>query len=80
MEVNLSGDEMKVYVGIDIEKDKFDRCAMDRDSNILLRGVNYLNNKEEFTKFSETLKILGTDASHLMIAMESTVIYRMPLY
>ncbi len=80
MEVNLSGDEMKVYVGIDIEKDKFDRCAMDRDSNILLRGVNYLNNKEEFTKFSETLKILGTDASHLMIAMKSTVIYRMPLY
>ncbi len=80
MEVNLSGDEMKVYVGIDIEKDKFDWCAMDRDSNILLRGGNCLNNKKEFTKFSETLKILGTDASHLMIAMESTVIYRMPLY
>ncbi len=72
MEVNQSGGEMKVYVGIDIEKDKFDRCAMDLDNNILLRGGNCLNNTDEFTKFSETLKILGTDASHLIIVMEST--------
>ncbi len=31
---------MKIYVGIDIAKDKFDYCAMDDTLNILCRGSN----------------------------------------
>ena len=36
----LSGDEMKVYLGIDMAKDKFDYCATDDSLNILCRGSN----------------------------------------
>ena len=31
---------MKIYVGIDMAKDKFDYCAMDDTFNILCRGIN----------------------------------------
>ncbi len=71
---------MKVYVGIDMAKDKFDYCAMDRESNILLRGSNRLNNTTEFNKFSETLKALNLHGTGIVIAMESTGIYHIPLY
>ena len=39
----LAGDTMKIYVGIDMAKDKFDYCAMDDILNILCRGSNKEN-------------------------------------
>ena len=36
----LTSDEMKVYLGIDMAKDKFDYCAMDVTLNILCKGSN----------------------------------------
>ncbi|MCL4448026.1 MAG: hypothetical protein M0Z77_09630 [Thermoplasmatales archaeon] len=52
---------MRVYVGIDMAKDKFDYCAMDRDNNILCSGSNCSNNRTEFKKFSETVNALRPD-------------------
>ena len=48
----LIGDEMKVYVGIDMAKDKFDYCAMDDTLNILCRGSNRENKNEIFKELS----------------------------
>ena len=36
----LTGDIMKIYVGIDMANDKFDYCAMDDTLNILCSGSN----------------------------------------
>ncbi len=60
-EVYLTGGDMRVYVGIDMAKDKFDYCAMDRDNNILCSGSNCSNNRTEFKKFSETVNALRPD-------------------
>ena len=79
-EVDLTGGDMKVYVGIDMEKDKFDCCAMDRDSNILCAGSNCSNNRTEFQKFSETVNALRVSGVMLSVRMESTGIYHLPLY
>ena len=37
---------MKIYIGIDMAKDKFDYCAMDDALNILCRGSNKENKNE----------------------------------
>ena len=79
-EVDLTGGEMRVYVGIDMAKDKFDYCAMDRDNNILCAGSNCSNNRTEFQKFSETMNALRVPGVMLSVGMESTGIYHLPLY
>ena len=43
---------MKIYVGIDMVKDKFDYCAMDDALNILCRGNNRENSNERFKELS----------------------------
>ena len=62
----LTGDIMKIYVGIDMAKDKFDYCAMDDTLNILCRGSNKENRNERFKELSDlirTLKSTGTDVN-----------------
>ena len=39
-EFKLAGGEMSIYIGVDMAKDKFDYCAIDRDLNILCRKVD----------------------------------------
>ena len=39
-EFKLAGGEMSVYIGVDMTRDKFDYCAIDRDLNILCRKGN----------------------------------------
>ncbi len=77
---NLTGGEMKVYVGIDMAKDKFDYCASDSDTQVICTGKNLFNNNEEFRKLSELLTTLKGPGKILMIGMESTGIYHIPLY
>ncbi len=79
-EVDLTGDEMKVYVEIDIAKDKFDYCALDRDNKIICKGSNRKNSTDEFKKFSETINALKNMGTVLNIGMESTGIYRVLLH
>ncbi len=79
-EVDLTGDEMNLYVGIDIAKDKFDYCALDRDSNIIRKGSNRKNTTDEFKKFNETMNALKNMGTVLNIGMQSTGIYRVPLH
>ena len=79
-EVDLTGGEMRVYVGIDIAVDKFDYCAMDRDNNILFAGSDCSNNRTEFQKFSETMNALRVPRVMLSVEMVSTGIYHLPLY
>ncbi len=71
---------MNAYIGIDMAKDKFDYCAMDRDLNVLCTGNNCSNSIDEFRKFSDVLtKLNGSDMA-LKIGMESTGIYHVLLY
>ena len=54
----LAGDSMKVYIGIDMAKDKFDYCAMDDALNILCRGSNKENKNERFRELSDLIRPL----------------------
>ena len=71
---------MKVYVGIDMAKDKFDYCTMDDDMNVLYRGDSCSNSTESFDSFGSTLHDLKQMTGQLFIGMESTGIYHLQLY
>jgi transposase len=77
---NLTGGKMKIYVGIDMAKDKFDYCTMDDDLNILFRGDNCHNDRSAFDSFGKTLEDLKPMTRQMTIGMESTGIYHLPLY
>ena len=71
---------MKIYLGIDMAKDKFDYCAMDDTLNILCRGSNKENKNERFRELSDLIKTLKSTSTMMKIGMESTGIYHIPLY
>ncbi len=71
---------MKVYVGIDMAKDKFDYCAMDDSLNILCRGGNKENRNKRFKELSDLIRTLESTGTMMKIGMESTGIYHIPLY
>ncbi len=71
---------MKVYLGIDMAKDKFDYCAMDDTLNILCRGSNKENSNERFRELSDLIRVLRSNSTLMKIGMESTGIYHIPLY
>ena len=71
---------MKIYVGIDMAKDKFDYCTMDDDLNILYRGNNCNNSTESFDSLGKTLEQVKNMTGQMFIGMESTGIYHLPLY
>ena len=71
---------MKVYVGIDMAKDKFDYCAMDDALNILCRGSNKENKNEILKELSDLIRTLKSTSTMMKIGMESTGIYHIPLY
>ena len=71
---------MKIYMGIDMAKDKFDYCAMDDALNILCRGSNKENKNERFRELSDLIKTLKSTSNMMKIGMESTGIYHIPLY
>jgi transposase len=71
---------MKIYVGIDMAKDKFDYCAMDDSLNILCRGSNRENRNERFKELSDLIGTLKSTSTMMKIGMESTGIYHIPLY
>ncbi len=76
----LTGDIMKIYIGIDMAKDKFDYCAMDDALNILCRGSNKENKNERFRELSDLIRTLKSTSTMMKIGMESTGIYHIPLY
>ena len=71
---------MKIYVGIDMAKDKFDYCAMDDALNILCRGSNRENSSERFRELSDVIRNLKSSSTAMKIGMESTGIYHIQLY
>ncbi len=71
---------MKIYVGIDMAKDRFDYCAMDDSLDILCRGSNRENRKERFNELSDLIRTLKSTSTMMRIGMESTGIYHIPLY
>ncbi len=77
---DLTGGEMRIYVGIDMAKDKFDYCTMDDDMNVLNRGDNCSNSTESFYSFGKNIEHLNSMTKQLFIGMESTGIYHLPLY
>ena len=77
---NLTGGGMKIYVGIDMAKDKFDYCAMDDSLNILCRGSNKENSNGRFHDLSELIRTMKSPGTMMRIGMESTGIYHLPLY
>lgn len=77
---NLTGENMKVYVGIDMAKDGFNYCIMDDDLNTLYKGNNCKNEREAFDSLGKILKQINQTTRQLFIGMESTGIYHLPLY
>ena len=71
---------MRVYVGIDMAKDKFDYCTVDDDMNILYRGNNCSNSSESFDSLKKNIEYLKSITTSICIGMESTGIYHLPLY
>ena len=71
---------MKVYVGIDMAKDKFDYCAMDDSLNVICRGSNRENRNERFHELSDLIRTMEYPGVTMKIGMESTGIYHIPLY
>ncbi|EQB68449.1 MAG: hypothetical protein AMDU5_GPLC00011G0001, partial [Thermoplasmatales archaeon Gpl] len=69
---------MKVYLGIDMAKDKFDYCAMDDTLNILCRGSNKENSNERFRELSDLIRVLRSNSTLMKIGMVSTGIYHIP--
>ena len=67
----LTGDSMKIYMGIDMARDKFDYCAMDDTLNILCRGSNKENKNERFRELSDLIKTLKSTSNMMKIGMES---------
>ena len=70
---------MRVYLGIDMAKDKFDYCTMDDDMNVLYREDNCSSN-ESFDSLRKNIEYLSSMTSQIYIGMESTGIYHLPLY
>ena len=68
----LTGDIMKIYIGIDMAKDKFDYCALDDTLNILCRGSDKENTNERFRELSDLIKTLKSTSTMMKIGMEST--------
>ena len=71
---------MKVYVGIDMAKDKFDYCAMDDSLNVICRGSNRENRNERFHELSDLIRTMEYPGVTMKIGMEFTGIYHIPLY
>ena len=76
----LTGDEMKVYLVIDMAKDEFEYCAMDDVLDILCRGSNKENSNERFRELSDLIRALRSNSTLMNIGLESTWIYHVPLY
>ncbi|MGC8618865.1 MAG: hypothetical protein ACP5UZ_09095 [Thermoplasmata archaeon] len=58
---------MKVYVGIDVAKDKFDYCTMDDDMNILYRENNCSNSSESFDSLRRNIEYLKSITTRIHI-------------
>ncbi len=67
-------------MGIDMAKEKFGYCAMDRDLNILCTGSNKKNSIRDSASPVSTLKAIRDHTRPIAIGMESTGIYHLPLY
>ena len=65
---------MKIYVGIDMAKDKFDYCEMDDSLNVLCRGSNRTNVNERFGEFSSTIRGLNSPGTVINIGMGSETV------
>ena len=70
---------MRVYLGIDMAKDKFEYCTMDDDMNVLYRGGNCSNSSESLDSLKKNIEYLSSMTSQIYIGMESTGIYHLPL-
>ena len=76
----LAVGSMKVYIGIDMAKDKLNYCAISDDLNILFTGIDKENKNERFKELSDLIRILKSTSTMMKIGMESTGIYHIPLY
>jgi len=63
-------------MGIDMAKEKFGYCAMDRDLNILCTGSNKKNSIRDFVILVNTLRSTGEHTRSIAIGMESTGMIR----
>lgn len=77
--VQLIGSDKMLYIGIDMSKDKFDVCTMDRDGKVLSTTEcnNDLNGFEKFVDYIKVIESLVKQRTS--IGVESTGIYHIPL-
>ena len=75
----LTGDVMKIYIGIDMAKDKFDYCALDDTLNILCRGSDKENKNDRFRELSDLIRNLKSTRTMMKIGMDSLYAFSMAL-
>ena len=75
----LTGDIMKIYIGIDMAKDKFDYCALDDTLNILCRGSDKENKNDRFRELSDLIRNLKSTRTMMKIGMDSLYAFSMAL-
>ena len=75
----LTGDIMKIYIGIDMAKDKFDYCALDDTLNILYRGSDKENKNDRFRELSDLIRNLKSTRTMMKIGMDSLYAFSMAL-
>jgi len=73
--------ERKIFVGIDISKEKFDACGMDDCGQEVIENTTYTQDLEGYGKFLGTIETLSKMLkARLVFGLESTGIYHVPLY
>jgi transposase len=71
------------YVGIDVSKDKSDICIKDEKGNDLIQRFEITNKKADLDRLYETIERIRSNTqgnSDIVIGMEATGIYSLPLY
>jgi transposase len=72
-----------LYIGIDVSKDKSDVCIKNQGGNDLVKRFQISNTKADLNKLYETIeriKSKNPENSDVVIGLEATGIYYLPLY
>ena len=69
----------KMFLGIDISKEKFDACCIDKSGEKLFR-LSLLMEREGLDELSKKLSSLSVSKESILIGMESTACYHINLF
>lgn len=66
------------FAGIDVSKLKLDVCLLQQDQRSFLHS-SFANSEKGFSELSKWIQLQGADKDQVLLCMEHTGIYTMPL-